>query len=58
MKIIINKKKEIKLDEKILKNEEIIKILINEINEMKEKNKKENERINELIKRMKKKREK
>ena len=50
-KIIINKNKEIKLEEKILKNEEIIKIIINEIKEMKEKNNKENERINELIKR-------
>ena len=57
-KIIINKKKEIKIDEKILKNEEIIKILINEIKEMKDKNKKENEKINELIKRMNKKKKK
>ena len=49
-KIIINKKTEINLEEKKLKNEEIIKILIDEIKEMKEKNKKENEKINELIK--------
>ena len=49
-KIIINKKKEIKLEEKILKNEEIIKILINEIKKMKDEKKKENEKINELIK--------
>ena len=41
-KIIINNK-EIKLEEKILKNEEIIKILIEEMN-------KQNEKINELIK--------
>ena len=40
---------EIKLEKKILKNEEIIKILISEIKEMKEKNKKENEKINKLI---------
>ena len=46
-KIIINKNKEIKLDEKLLKNEEIIKILIEEINEIKDNN---NKRIEELIK--------
>ena len=44
-KIIINKNKEIKLEEKIIKSEEMIKILINEINEIKDKN---NEKINEL----------
>ena len=42
-KIVVNNK-EIKLNEKILKNEEIIKILIDEVNKQKEK-------INELMKR-------
>ena len=46
-KIIINKSKEIKLEEIIINNEEMIKILINEINEMKDNN---NKRLNELIK--------
>ena len=46
-KIIINNKNEIKLNEKILTNEEMIKLLISEIKEIKEKN---NKRINELIK--------
>ena len=44
--IIINKSKEIKLDRKLLKNEEIIKILIKEINEIKDNT---NEKIKELI---------
>ena len=38
-KIIINNKNEIKLNEKILKNEEMIKRLIDEIKDIKEKNK-------------------
>ena len=49
-KIIINNKNEIELNEKILTNEEMIKILIDEIKEIKEENNKEKERINELIK--------
>ena len=48
--LIINNYYDLKLEEKILKNEEIIKILINEIKEMKDEKKKENEKINELIK--------
>ena len=52
-KIIINKNKEIELEEKKLKNEEIIKILIDEIKEMKDNS---NKRINELIKMNEKKR--
>ena len=46
-KIIINNNKEIKLNETIITNEEMIKILIDERKEMKEKNK---NKINELIK--------
>ena len=49
-KIIINNKNEIELKEKTLTNEEMIKILIEEIKEIKEKSNKEKERINELIK--------
>ena len=49
-KIIINNKNEIELNEKILTNEEMIKILIEEIKEIKEKGSKEKERINKLIK--------
>jgi hypothetical protein len=48
-KIVINNK-QIRLEEKILKNKEIIKNLINEINEIKEKYNNQNEKINELIK--------
>ena len=49
-KIIINNKNEIELNEKILTNEEMIKILIDEIKEIKEERIKEKENIKELIK--------
>ena len=48
-KIIIGNK-EIKLEEKKLTNEEMIKVLIEEIKDIKDKRKKDNEKINELIK--------
>ena len=48
-KIVINNNKEIILLEETLSNEEIIKILIEEIKEIKIKSKKENKIINELI---------
>ena len=46
--IIINKNTKIKLEEKIIKSEEMIRILINEVNEVKKNN--NNEKINVLIK--------
>ena len=49
-KIIINNKNEIELKEKTLTNEEMIKILIEEIKEIKEERIKEKESIKELIK--------
>ena len=48
-KIIINNK-QIKLNEKLLKSEEIINLLMDEMKEIKNNNIKQNERINELIK--------
>jgi hypothetical protein len=47
-KIIINNDKEIELTEKTMSNEEVIKILIHEINYMKEENNKQNEEIKGL----------
>ena len=52
-KLKINNK-EIKLNQQIFKNQEIIEILIDEIKEIKEKNNIQNEKIKELIKMMKK----
>ena len=49
-KLIINNKNEIELNERKLTNEEMIKLLIEEIKEIKEKGSKEKERINKLIK--------
>ena len=47
-KIIIDDKKEIKLNEIIITDHELIKILVDEIRELKEKSNKQNEIINEL----------
>ena len=48
-KITINDKKEIKLEEKYLTNEEMIKILIEEIKYIKDTKNRENDKMNELI---------
>ena len=48
-KIVINNR-QIKLEEKVLKGKELMEILINEINEIKEQYNNQNEKINELIK--------
>ncbi len=48
--IIINDNKHIKLNEMILADHELMKILIDEIKELKHENHKQNEKINELIK--------